>query len=404
MGASSVMAPLAILVTHPIQYYSPWFARLARQIPLKVFYAHRQDAQGQAKAGFGVGFDWDVPLLEGYEHQFLRNVSKHPGLDGFWGCDTPDISAILSGRRYRAALLFGWNKKSYLQGWRAARSAGTPVLVRLDSQLGKPRWGRVGEIAKSAVYSAVLPGAADYLSPGRRTDEYLASYHVPLVRVHRLPHMVDVERFARGAAQARASGAATALRARHGAGASDFIYLFAGKMIEKKRPDLLVEAFRKLSSVQLGDGRRAHLWIVGAGPMEKQLRLRAAGLSCTFLGFVNQSELPCVYAATDCLVLPSDRRETWGLVVNEALACGTPAVVSEEAGCAPDLIREGATGWLMHRGGSDHLASVMATAGANSRSLNRASLAAFAAAFSFESGCARMIEILDAIAPNGPRS
>jgi glycosyltransferase involved in cell wall biosynthesis len=397
-----VTAPLAILVTHPIQYYSPWFARLARRIPLKVFYAHRQDAQGQAKAGFQVGFDWDVPLLEGYEHQFLRNASRRPGLDSFWGCDTPDISAILRGGHFGAALLFGWNKKSYLQGWRAARGVGIPVLVRLDSQLGKPRWGRMGQFAKSVLYSAVLPRAADYLSPGRRTDEYLAAYEVPPARIHRLPHMVDVERFARGATNARFTGAAAAFRAQNGAAAGDFIYLFTGKMIAKKRPDLLLEAFRRLSAVPLGEGRRALLWMAGAGPMEEQLRIQAAGLSCTFLGFVNQSQLPCVYAAADCLVLPSDRGETWGLVVNEAFACGTPAIVSQEAGCAPELVRDGKTGWLMLRDEPDHLAGVMATAAASSGSLSRESISRFAECFSFESGCDRFTEILDAAARNGP--
>jgi glycosyltransferase involved in cell wall biosynthesis len=387
-------------VTHPIQYYSPWFANLSRRIPLKVFYAHRQDAQGQARAGFGVGFDWDVPLLEGYEHEFLRNVSGRPGLDSFWGCDTPDIGVILRRGRFGAALLFGWNKKSYLQGWRAARAAGIPVLVRLDSQLGKPRWGRVGQFAKSAIYSTVLPRAAEYLSPGRRTDEYLASYDVPPARIHRLPHMVDVERFGRSAANARSTGAAAALRARHGAAAGDFVYLFAGKMIEKKRPDLLLEAFRRVSATRLDDDRRIHLWMAGAGPMEEQLRAQAAGLSCTFLGFVNQSDLPCVYAAADCLVLPSDRGETWGLVVNEALACGTPAIVSEEAGCAPELVRNGETGWLMLRNDPEHLAELMANA-AVSRSLQRDSLSKFAAGFSFDSGSVRLLEILAALAPHG---
>ena len=68
------------------------------------------------------------------------------------------------------------------------------------------------------------------------------------------------------------------------------------------------------------------------------------GVNVRMLGFVNQSELPGIYASADVLVVPSDFRETWGLVVNEAMACGTPAVVSVAVGCAPDLIMEGLTG------------------------------------------------------------
>ena len=87
---------LAIVSTHPIQYYSPWFRYLAEQgaslsgppsrkasqgFGFEVFYAHRQTAKGQAEAGFGVEFEWDVPVLEGYPYRFLKNVSQRPGLD-----------------------------------------------------------------------------------------------------------------------------------------------------------------------------------------------------------------------------------------------------------------------------------------------------------------------------------
>jgi glycosyltransferase involved in cell wall biosynthesis len=64
----------------------------------------------------------------------------------------------------------------------------------------------------------------------------------------------------------------------------------------------------------------------------------------TFLGFRNQSELPAIYAAADVLVLPSDRQETWGLVINEAMAAGLPVIASDAVGCVPDLIAPGVTG------------------------------------------------------------
>ena len=90
----------------------------------------------------------------------------------------------------------------------------------------------------------------------------------------------------------------------------------------------------------------SHLLFVGAGALECSLRTAAAdsGISCSFAGFLNQTEIPNAYAATDCLVLPSDSGETWGLVVNEAMACGLPAIVSDRVGCREDLIVEGITG------------------------------------------------------------
>ena len=82
-------------------------------------------------------------------------------------------------------------------------------------------------------------------------------------------------------------------------------------------------------------------------------------LPVSFTGFVNQSQMPSVYAVSDVLILPSDGRETWGLVVNEAMACGLPAVVSDEVGCWPNLIEEGRTGFVFRCGDTDRLAEIL---------------------------------------------
>jgi hypothetical protein len=129
---------LAIVSTHPIQYYSPWFRHLAEGqavesgrreagrkregFDFEVFYAHRQTAKGQADAGFGVEFEWDVPVLEGYTYQFLKNVSKRPGLDWFGGCDCPEIGEILVRERFTHVLLIGWHKKVFWQAFWAAKN------------------------------------------------------------------------------------------------------------------------------------------------------------------------------------------------------------------------------------------------------------------------------------------
>src|SRR2546428_11987966 len=82
---------LGVLLSHPIQYYAPWFRYLAGRLDIEVFYAHRQDAAGQSAAGFGVQFEWDTPLLEGYPYRWLTNVARHPGVGSFAGCDTPEV-------------------------------------------------------------------------------------------------------------------------------------------------------------------------------------------------------------------------------------------------------------------------------------------------------------------------
>src|SRR5260370_8895176 len=130
---------LAIIASHPIQYYAPLFRVLAQRLELMVFFAHRASPPDQAKAGFGVVFDWDIDLLSGYPHHFLTNVAKLPGLDHFAGCDTPEIGTLLKKGRFDAVLVQGWNLKSFLQAVIAAKRQGLPVLARGDSHLGTSR-------------------------------------------------------------------------------------------------------------------------------------------------------------------------------------------------------------------------------------------------------------------------
>lgn len=389
---------LGVLLTHPVQYYSPWFRALAERSRLTVYYAHQQTAEGQAQAGFSKGFEWDIPLLDGYDWRWLNNVSRRPGLDHFDGCDTPEIATIIGADRFDAFLMFGWNRKSMLQAGWAARRTGTPLLIRLDSNLLAPRsW--LKSALKRPVYSTILPRAGHYLSPGIRTDTYLRHYTVPDGRIHRLAHMIDTERFAEGAAKARQSGEAAALRAAHGVGENQRVLMFVGKLIDRKRPRLLLEALLHLRLVNPAAAARVRLWLVGDGPLRQELEAYANDhdLRATFLGFVNQSALPATYAAADCLVLPSNGEETWGLVVNEAFACGLPAIVSDEAGCAPELIFEDETGWLMRRPDASHLAELYEAAVRRARSLPRAVLARLSMEGGYEAGVASILDIAGAL-------
>jgi glycosyltransferase involved in cell wall biosynthesis len=401
-GGALVTLRIGALLTHPVQYYSPWFRALARRSRLTVYYAHQQTAEGQAQAGFSKGFEWDVPLLDGYEWQWLRNVSRRPGLVHFDGCDTPEISDIIRRERFDAFLMFGWNRKSMLQAGWAAKRTSTPLLIRLDSNLLAPRsW--LKSTLKRPFYSAVLPQAGHFLSPGIRTDAYLRHYRVPDSRIHRLAHMIDTDRFAEGATTARRTGAAAALRTAHGAGDGHHVLLFVGKLIPRKRPRLLLEALLQLRVDNPEAAARVQLWLVGDGPQRQELEAlaNANNLPVKFLGFVNQSALPATYAAADCLVLPSNGEETWGLVVNEAFACGVPAIVSDEAGCAPELIFEDETGWLIRRPDAGHLAALFDGAVKRARDLPRAALVRLSTEGGYEAGVAAFLETAGAMS-RGP--
>jgi glycosyltransferase involved in cell wall biosynthesis len=347
------MRRVAIVASHPIQYQAPWFRALAERTDLTVFFCHRQDANGQARAGFDVPFDWDVPLVDGYRHHWLSNVASEPGVDRFGGCDTPELSERLAGGNFDVCIVCGWYLKSYLQAIRAARRLGLPVLVRGDSQLTTAR-NRITRIAKVLPYRWLLARIDAHLYVGRRNHEYLQHYGVRPERLFFAPHFVDNDRFSSEAARARQSGEAQRLRAAWGASESTSVFLFAGKFLPRKRVGDFIDAVLSLGRA----GQNVTGVIVGSGPEEPALRARAAGNDhIRFDGFQNQSQMPARYAAADCLVLPSDASETWGLVVNEAMAAGLPAVVSDAVGCGPDLIDHGQTGFVFPVGDVSALVS-----------------------------------------------
>jgi glycosyltransferase involved in cell wall biosynthesis len=339
------MRRVAVVQSHPIQYQAPWFRQLAATVDLTVFFCHRQSAEGQASAGFGVAFDWDVPLLEGYHHEWLTNVARSPSVDRFEGCDTPEVIERLRQGRFDACLVGGWYLKSYLQTIRACRGAGIPVLVRGDSQLKGPR-SLAARVAKYVPYRWFLRRIDAHLYVGRANRAYLRHYGVPEERLFFAPHFVDNDRFARQAQQARADGWAAALRRQWAIDPGATVFLFAGKLIAKKRPH---DFLASIAAVRR-QGVNAVGVFVGSGPDQTALEEAAAGEPIVFAGFRNQSQMAACYAAADCLVLPSDGRETWGLVVNEAMATGLPAIVSEDVGCAPDLIDQGRTGFTFSVG------------------------------------------------------
>jgi glycosyltransferase involved in cell wall biosynthesis len=327
------MPRVAVIASHPIQYQAPWFQALARRLDLVVFFAHRQDARGQAAAGFGHEFEWDVPLLEGYEHEWMHNVAARPSVDVFAGCDTPEVFDRLAGGRFDACIVNGWYLKSYLQTIRACRSLGLPLLMRGDSHLRTPRSALVS-LAKHLPYRWMLSQVAAHLYVGEANRQYLDHYGVPARRLFFAPHFVDNDRFRTAANQARADGAAEAIRRQVGPDV-DHVFVFAGKLIDKKRPQDFIHALALVRQA----GLRAAGLVIGSGPLGADLAVGAThlGVPVAFLGFRNQTEIPACYAAGDCLILPSDGRETWGLVVNEAMACGLPVITSDACGCSHDL-------------------------------------------------------------------
>ncbi len=336
MAISGEAIRLTVVMTHAVQYYAPWFRHIAAHCPeidLTVLYA-TQPTPEQQGIGFGRSFQWDVPLTEGYRCRVLRSAQpgESVGSNRFWGLDVPEIGAAIRESRPDVALIPGWHSITLLRALWACRRQGIPVLYRGDTNLGigPTGWRRSLWGLRTRVLLRAFDG---YLSVGQRASEYLRRFGVSDSRIWRAPHCVDNEFFARSAAPHQTLQGRAAARAAWSLDARDFIVLFTGKLEPKKRPLDLIQAMAHLRS----NGR---LLMVGAGELETACREEAArlGVHAVWAGFLNQRQLGRAYAAADCLALPSDWGETWGLVVNEAMATGLPCVVSDRVGCAPDLV------------------------------------------------------------------
>lgn len=349
---------VGILATHPIQYYVPWYRALSKHpnLKVKVFYAHRQTPYDEARLEFGVPFKWDIPLLEGYDYHFLNNKSSSPNVVTFFGCNTPEIIKLIEKYFFDAFIVHGWYNLSYLQAIVSCWKLGIPVIVRGDSQL--LRRSKLIAYLKFPIYRIFLSRFSSYLSVGQRAEEYYRFYGADGNRIFHAPHSVDNDFFSKGAEVFMAQS--DSLRLNFGIPKEAVLFLFVGKLVSRKRPDVFIKAI-KLSYIKKNRTKRLFGLIVGEGALREKLEMFVIRekLPVVFLGFLNQTQMPKVYAMADILVLPS--KETWGLVVNEAMASGLPAIVSDRVGCAPDLIIPGRTGYTFRYGDSKQLAELMSS-------------------------------------------
>lgn len=347
---------LTVVLTHPVQYYAPWFRHIAANCPaidLTVVYAAEPTPEQQG-VGFGKPFQWDVPLREGYKSRVVRAIrpseSVHSGR--FWGLNVGEIGRAIAETDPEVAMIYGWYSVTLLRALIACRLRGIPTLYRGDTHFvnAPAGWKRAAWSLKSR---ALLRQFDGYLSVGTATRDYLIRMDAKPGRIFDAPHCVDNAFFAASAAPHQTPEARAAARAALGAAPEDFAVLFVGKFEPIKRPLDLIRAAARL-------GGNARLLLAGAGELEPDCRAEAErlGVRASWLGFLNQSDLGRAYAAADCLAIVS-RSETWGLVANEAMATGLPCVVSDRVGCAPDLIVPGATGEAYPMGDVDALAAAL---------------------------------------------
>lgn len=333
-----------MVATHPIHYFAPLYAEYAKdpRIALRVAYCSLQGAEPGRDPGFGIDLAWDVPLLDGYQWANPRNRSLRPGYGRFFGLVNPGLWGPIARREFDVVVAHGYGVASYWIAGAAAHVGHARLVLVTDTHSLTGIRSRSWKItAKRAILPPFLKVFDAFFATSSRTVTFLRSLGVPDHELYLTPYVVDSPAF--GAAVRAADGSALRQRLNVPEGAP--VALFCGKLVPWKRPADVIEAVRAVSGL--------HALFAGDGEERSRLEARADALGVSdrvhFLGFVNRTNLPDAYAASDLLVLPSST-EAFGLVVNEAFAAGIPAVVSDACGAVGDLVRPNETGLVIPAG------------------------------------------------------
>lgn len=349
---------IAYLVTHPIQYQAPMLRLLNAQPNIELTALFQSDLSVSAyhDPGFGRSVRWDVPLLEGYSYEFLPALGARNRVDGIWPLSYGIASRILSGR-FDALWVHGFSRWANWVAMAVAIVRGIPILVRDEANEVSAHRSRA-KIWLKRLFFSVLGRVVDvFLAIGTLNARYYLRNGVDPKKIVTMPYCVDNEYFA-GLADAATQGR-DGFRRALGLDPARPVILFASKFLPRKRAGDLLAGYLKLIARDAVTPK-PYLLFVGDGAEFDSIQARAGAYAADvrFLGFRNQSELPAFFDLCDVFVLPSDS-EPWGLVVNEVMSAARAVIVSDQVGCAPDLVQDGINGHVFPTGDVDALADAL---------------------------------------------
>jgi glycosyltransferase involved in cell wall biosynthesis len=350
--------PLSVLIvaSHPVQYASPIFRLLAEdsRVGIQVAYCSMQGVKAHLDPDFGVEVKWDIPLLDGYPWIALQNHSPFQQGGSFLSLVNPGVWRLIRSLKFDAIVLHtGYRSATFWIAILAAKLARVAVLFSTDAHSLSPRDQRKWKCwVKKLIWPRLFRLVDLVIVPSSAGVSLMTSLGIPDNRVVLTPYCVNNEWWTDQLKKVDRSE----VRARWEVPQDAVVLIFSAKLQPWKRPLDLVRAFAKIAEFNV------YLIFAGEGSLRSALESEVETLGIAkkvrFLGFVNQSGLPEVYAASDILVLPSDY-EPFGVVVNEAMVCGCCVVVSDRVGARFDLVREGETGFTFRAGDVDALAAVL---------------------------------------------
>lgn len=335
---------LAWISTHPIQYQAPLLREIAAcpDIDLTALFFSDFSTRSFVDPEFNRKIEWDTPMLEGYRHEFLPGTGSQVGAIKTFQPRVGGLAARLRKSNYDAVLVQGWQHYGMLKAAWLAKRAGLRVLMRCEAtDHVASSTGLKGKV-REGVVSFLLSNVDHCMAIGIRNREFYLRRGVKPEKIGSMPYCVDNDHF-RQKAEATDVGA---LRAQLGLDPRRPVILYASKLMRRKFPDHLLQAYAQLP------GLRPYLLYVGDGELKADLEAAVNEQKLDgvrFFGFRNQSELPAFYALADIFVLPSIN-ETWGLVINEAMNAGCAIIATDQVGSAADLLADGKNGYVLKAG------------------------------------------------------
>jgi glycosyltransferase involved in cell wall biosynthesis len=343
---------LGIFVTHPIQYFAPLWRRLASvpDLSVRVHFFSDHSVRGGVDPFFKVPVAWDRPLLDGYDHCFIH---RDADLSRPFHVSLPDARAILRDGQFDWVMIHGYTYRFEIQLIRAARRLGVPVLLWGDlneprSHDGPKKW--YVRMLRRTYLKWFYSHIHRFCYVGQMARQHLLRMGINEEQMFFCPRSVDSDFFEEQYRQLDREQC----RRQLGIGGEQLVILFSGKFTPIKDPFVLLEAVARLEGKE-----RVTLLMLGEGDLRERIQSRAREVlsdRAIFPGFVNQTQLGRYYRAADICVLPSIS-ESWGLVINETMIFGLPAVVSKGVTCGPDLVLEGQTGFVFPVGSVEGLSA-----------------------------------------------
>ncbi len=348
---------IAIISPAPFYYHVPLYRELAKssEINLMVYYCSDETIKGSdvEKTYLTKGRFLEDDLLSNYQHKFLKNYSPVPSyLRWPFGLVNFSIFGEIKRGGYDVVILQAWTNITWWIAFFACLKFKVPVFFMTDANI-MPEHYRSGKkkFIKKKLLNFLFKRTRGFLSSGKANKDFYEYYGADPNKIYDFCFSWGYEKIL--GEYEKIIIQRDFIRQSFGLKEEDFVILYTGRFSDEKNPQLLLEAFNKIPH------KNKKLFFVGDGPLRRKVEAEAQKIGLNgiyFIGFQPRESVFNFYAMADVFVLPS-KRETWGIVVNEAMCFGLPVITSDQVGASPDLIQEGVNGFIFPSGNSDKLAN-----------------------------------------------